>query len=114
MNVLMFLTAILPGVIAPPADPQPPSPPVLVGQPEACLEFSPEALAADHQPKTFLAFLVTTDGEVAEVMVTRSSGSPGLDRAAMSCVRKWRFRPALKNGVAIDSVGGVAVDWPKR
>jgi periplasmic protein TonB len=115
MSVLLLLSALLPGVIAPPnaTPPAPLSPPVLVGEQSSCLDYSPEALAASHQEKTIIAFLVTADGDVAEVMVTGSSGSRGLDAAAMSCVRKWRFKPATQNGEAVNSIGAAAIDWPK-
>jgi periplasmic protein TonB len=42
------------------------------------------------------AYGVATGADVAE-----SSGSPSLDKAAVAAVRKWRFRPAMKEGLAV-------------
>lgn len=39
---------------------------------------------------------VQTDGSVGEVRVIRSI--PELDRAAIDCAKKWRFKPALSAG----------------
>jgi protein TonB len=36
------------------------------------------------------------------VELGRSSGVPDLDRAALSQVTKWRFRPAIKDGNPIE------------
>jgi TonB family protein len=119
MNYLLLIGAMLPGVIAPqsaaltPQAQAPLKPPVLTAQPDACLDYAPGALAASHQDKTFLAFLVSQEGDVAEVMVTKSSGSTGLDAAAVSCVKKWRFKPASRGGETVESIGAAAIDWPK-
>ncbi|QWP74962.1 TonB family protein [Lysobacter sp. K5869] len=47
---------------------------------------------------------VGADGRADEVAVTRRSGSRDLDRAALSAVRDWRFKPATRNGREVASV----------
>jgi protein TonB len=43
------------------------------------------------------------DGAVLQTMVSRSSGFPQLDRAALEAVRRWRFLPTRLNGTAVRS-----------
>jgi len=51
-----------------------------------------------------LEVLVAADGHAAEVRVLRSSGFAPLDDSAVSTVReRWRFLPARRGGVPVDS-----------
>lgn len=50
---------------------------------------------------TVLKILVQADGKIGEVTVLESSGYPLLDQVAVKAVKQWRYRPALKNGVAV-------------
>jgi TonB family protein len=45
-----------------------------------------------------LAVTVGVDGTVKEAVVD-ASGGPGFDAAAIEAVKRWRFRPAMRNGV---------------
>ena len=46
-----------------------------------------------------LSLLVSENGDVANVKVLRGAGgSSGLNEAAVSSARKWKFRPAVKEG----------------
>lgn len=56
-----------------------------------------------EQGSVELRLRVRSDGTVAEVVVTRTSGFERLDEAAREGVRAWRFRPATLDGVAVDS-----------
>jgi TonB family protein len=60
---------------------------------------------------TELAFIVSADGTVRDVKVTASSGFDGLDDAAVKCVAKWHYRPALKDGELVDAPMTVKVAW---
>ena len=53
---------------------------------------------AGHQGTVSVRFTVGTSGHVTSIRVTKSSGHAALDRAALSAVRKWRFKPA-RNGL---------------
>ncbi|MEJ0041121.1 MAG: energy transducer TonB [Rhizomicrobium sp.] len=46
---------------------------------------------------------MSADGTVRDVKVAKTSGSDGLDEAAVACVAKWHYRPALKDGQLIDA-----------
>jgi len=45
-----------------------------------------------------LRILVTEKGTVDEVEITRSSGYPAMDEAAVRAAKRTRFRPAIKDG----------------
>jgi protein TonB len=65
--------------------------------PEAITKVPPHypeaARAAKAQGMVMVQALVKTDGSVGDVRVVKSV--PGLDEAAMACVRQWKFKPAL-------------------
>ena len=51
-----------------------------------------------------LEVLVTPDGRAADVRMIRSSGFAPLDESAVTTVReRWRFVPARRDGVAVES-----------
>ncbi|MEO7478230.1 MAG: energy transducer TonB [Lysobacteraceae bacterium] len=53
-----------------------------------------------------LELLVGVDGHVLEARVTHSSGNRMLDNAARDQVlRSWLFKPAIRNGVAVQARG---------
>ena len=59
-----------------------------------------------------LALLVGTDGKPIEVSVEKSSGHRVLDREAQRHVqRTWTFRPAMRDGQAVQAVGIVPIDF---
>jgi protein TonB len=60
-----------------------------------------EARQKGHEGKVMLAVEVLPNGRVGEVQVDKSSGYETLDRCAVEAVKKWKFIPAKKEGVAI-------------
>ena len=54
-------------------------------------------------PATHLLIARGADGKVTQVEVETSSGFKRLDRAALAGLKRWRFRPALENGVPVAS-----------
>jgi len=59
-----------------------------------------------------LQVLVGIDGSPLEVSVVQSSGHRELDDAARAQVlKRWSFRPATRNGVAIQAIGLVPVQF---
>ncbi len=60
---------------------------------------------------TELSFTVAADGTLSGIKVSKSSGSDRLDDAAADCVKKWHYRPALKDNVLVDAPMTVKVNW---
>ncbi len=58
------------------------------------------AIRAHLQGSVTVDFVVTEQGEPAEIRVVQSAGEI-LDRAVVNAVKKWRFEPARKAGVKV-------------
>jgi beta-glucosidase len=71
------------------------SPPVVLKQPVAI--FSDEARRAHFQGVCIVALIVDAQGNPQAVHVVRPLGK-GLDEKAVEAVRKYRFKPAMKDG----------------
>jgi len=108
----------------PPADPLPDTgpigPPDTGLQPSTRLEYAsapapaypPEALARELEGTVMLKVLVDVDGSPLSVEIERSSGHRRLDDAARRQVlRKWKFKPAIRDGQAIQVYGIVPVSF---
>jgi TonB family protein len=86
--------------------------PASVGKPHTCAEQYPsDALNRHEEGVTSLAFRILTDGTVDAVKVLASSGSKRLDDAAVKCVARWHYRPAIKNGELAETDWKAAVTW---
>jgi len=71
------------------------SAPVPLFQPEA--EFSDEARRAKYQGICVISVIVDAQGNPQNPRVVRALGM-GLDEKALEAVRKYKFRPAMKDG----------------
>ena len=60
-------------------------------------EYSKEARKAHYQGTVVLWLIVAADGTPRNIKVARTLGL-GLDEKAIEAVRKWRFKPATKDG----------------
>ncbi|MGA2456420.1 MAG: energy transducer TonB [Terriglobales bacterium] len=70
--------------------------------PEALLTPDPLLNVQDDDLHVRVSFIVGSDGHVHSAFVLESGG-PGEDQIVLRAVRFWRYRPALCNGVPIDS-----------
>jgi periplasmic protein TonB len=71
-------------------------------------EFSEEARKAKFQGLCVLSIVVEPDGTPSNIRVSSSLGM-GLDEKAIEAVKKWRFRPSMKDGHPV-RYGPVEVD----
>jgi TonB family protein len=69
-----------------------------------------EARRAGVQGIVIVEFTVDVDGTVADARILR--GIPLLDKAALDCVRQWRYEPTLPNGRPIPYKMIAAVTFP--
>lgn len=71
-----------------------------------------EAFRQGLQGQVLLKILVDTDGKPLEVVVETSSGHRVLDDAARRFVlNNWRFKPAMRDGQAVQAYGMVPIDF---
>lgn len=80
---------------------------VVVGTPP---RYPMRALRAGIEGTVYLRILVGTDGLPISVEVDKSSGNRELDSEAKRHVlKKWRFQPAMRDGVPVEAWGRVPV-----
>lgn len=85
------------------------APPAAAPEPELALycphrpppRYPPAARRLGQEGVVELLAELSASGAVTRVAVTQSSGSAGLDRAAITAVRGWRCKPARSGGVAV-------------
>lgn len=82
--------------------------PVLVYKVEP--EFSEDARKARVQGVVVLVVTIDEQGRVGRVQVRASLGL-GLDEKAIEAVKKWRFRPATRNGRAVSAPAIIEVSF---
>src|ERR1700723_2391455 len=73
----------------------------------------PDLRIADEGTIAVVRFWLPRSGTPAQISLRSSSGSNGLDSAALGCVAKLRFAPGtrLGDGEAIDSWRQIAFRW---
>jgi len=122
-------------VVAPPLEPTPPEPaPVVAAAPVAPPAPPPpppgnlsasavqylEPLQVEYPRLSkrlgeagvvMLRVFIDEAGRVRDVQVSRTSGHPRLDDAAMAAVQKARFKPPSENGQAVSGYAQVPVDF---
>jgi TonB family protein len=76
-------------------------------------EYSEEARKARHEGTVLLAAIIRKDGKVDVIRLLRKLGF-GLDQNAIDALRQWRFRPAMKEGKAVDSNLNIEVTFNLR
>lgn len=82
--------------------------PELIFKPEP--EYSEEARKAKFQGTVLLSIVVMPDGTTSNIRVIRPLGL-GLDEKAIEAVRKWKFRPSLKDGQPVPVHANVEVNF---
>ena len=71
------------------------------------------ASLVESKGEVHLEVVVARDGQPSSIRVIRGLGA-GLDQQAVQAVRQWRFSPARRNGVPVDVVVDVSVDFTLR
>jgi len=115
-------TASAPDLGSPPAAPTGPAPPPAPRPPiaTAAIEapvpvdspaprYPREALRSGDSGTVLLRVHVDAEGRPQQVDLVESSHSRALDRAATDAVRRWRFRPAQRNGQPVEGVVQVPI-----
>jgi TonB family protein len=80
---------------------------------EVKAEYTEEARRRALTGDVVLEIVVRRDGSVGDVTVLQGLGG-GLDQRAVAAVRQWRFDPARRQGVPVDVIVEVAVEFTLR
>lgn len=81
----------------------------LVGRPR--IDYPRDAYRAGEEGTVTVVAHIDAAGRVSSVRLAQRSGSRALDRAAMSEIRRWKFKPAMKDGRTVASSVRVPVDY---
>jgi len=88
------------------------SQPPALSKPQSCRDDYPFfARVFGREGTTEVAFQVLADGTVSGAKVAKSSGYDGLDDAAVECVSRWHYRPAIRDNQLVDAPMTVKVVW---
>ena len=63
--------------------------------------YPSEAVKEGKEGKVYVNLQVLESGEVGEVQLFKSSGSPSLDESALKTVKQWKFSPGVKSGKVV-------------
>jgi TonB family protein len=80
---------------------------------EVKADFTEEARRRGVSGEVLLEIVVRRDGSVSDIKVMRGLGS-GLNERAADAVRQWQFAPARRQGVPVDVIVQVAVEFRLR
>lgn len=64
-------------------------------------KYPPLAKRRGMEGKVMLKVLIGLDGRPVDIKIHKSSRHKILDKAAIAAVKKWKFKPAKKNGKAV-------------
>ncbi len=73
-----------------------------------------EARRKHKEGVVVLTVLLGTDGSVADISISKSSGFDDLDKAALNAVRRWRWSPTQRNGTPVMVRGLVEIPFVLR
>jgi TonB family protein len=76
-----------------------------VQAPEALMTPDP-LLSTGQERKVKVSFIIGVDGRVHSPLILESAGLSG-DRRVLETVRRWRYRPAMCNGVPTEIEGKI-------
>jgi periplasmic protein TonB len=77
--------------------------------------YPPISIRIGEEGVVSLRIAISNEGFVTDAVVTRSSGHPRLDDAAVAWVKAhWRYRPAQENGVPVASTTSAQVKFELR
>lgn len=115
-EVFVETTVEATGDVAGPPDIAPPSAPLQGMRLEYANTPSPayprDAIRNNLQGTVMLEVLVDVDGKPIKVTIHSSSGHRILDQEAVRHVlRRWTFRPAMKDGRAVQAIGLVPIEF---
>jgi TonB family protein len=98
-----------PPAAIPPVAPAPPAPPTLPAP-----AYPQEALAQHVNGKVVLLIDIDTQGNPTNVVVDKSEPAGVFDQVSIDAARKWKFQPAVKDGIPVAGRISVPVQFESR
>ena len=80
---------------------------------EVKADYTEDARQRGLSGDVVLEIVVRRDGSVGDIKILQGLGG-GLNDRAVQAVRQWRFAPARRQGVAVDVIVEVAVEFKLR
>lgn len=101
-----IMVTIAPPPPKPVAAPASPAGPVVEDLYERLLEGQPPRVPYEARRKkqggtVLLRLVIGSDGRVDQISIARTSGFESLDQAALQAVRRWVWKPLIRDGVAV-------------
>ncbi|MEP7354482.1 MAG: energy transducer TonB [Acidobacteriota bacterium] len=84
------------------------TPPVTLSKQEPT--YSEKARNSKTQGEVQMRLLIDITGHVSDIAVIKSLGM-GLDEKAVEAAKRWRFKPGMRDGLPVISVGTIAVTF---
>lgn len=106
-----------PGSVATPSAPAAPKPAVANSEPQVIAgqapapEYPSDAYRRQEQGTVRVRATIDPQGNVIDAKLEVTSRSRSLDRAAVSAVRGWKFKPAIRDGKPVQSDAIVPVEF---
>jgi TonB family protein len=73
--------------------------------------YTVQARQAHREGIVLLSVTISADGTPMDVKIARSSQVQDLDVAAIAAVRNWRFTPATRDGIAVETTVNLPVNF---
>lgn len=70
-----------------------------------------QAKRTNQEGTVVVGYTIGTDGSVTDVKVVSSQPRHIFDREAMDAVERWKFKPAMRDGVAVESTGERRIEF---
>ena len=87
---------------------------VTVGRPHHCdAYYSPQMQKDGLEGSATVAFLVTEQGGTKDIRLAATSGHDLLNRLAKACVSHWKYKPAMRDTVPVETEWRARIDFGK-
>ncbi|OOG66298.1 energy transducer TonB [Rhodanobacter sp. B04] len=77
----------------------------------AAPDYPPSALRAHESGWVVVSFSIRPDGKTDDIHVVDAQPRRVFDRAAMDTVRRYQFKPAMKDGVAVSTTRQLKIEF---
>ncbi len=73
--------------------------------------YPPRALQLKKEGFVTMRFTINTDGTVRDIKVVQSEPPKLFESAAISALKKWKFKPKIENGKAVEQLGEQSITF---